>query len=100
MSAMQVANEADVIESAARIEMLQQNWALIEPAGDDGARVCSISDTSGGLRRDYLPLGLDEAHKALRRNGFRYFADEPDLQAFLHPPSPPSRRTTHPSGPI
>jgi hypothetical protein len=43
---------------------------------------------------------LSDASDALRRNGFRRFADDTELQSFLRPPSPPFRRTTHPNGSI
>ena len=81
------------------VEMLQQNWAVIEPAAEAGALIRFISDAGGVFDEIACPTH-DEARRALRRNGFRRFAEEADLQAFLHPPSPPFRRTIHPNGPI
>lgn len=81
------------------VEMLQQNWALVESDGRGGARICFISDASGVFDEMTYP-SLDDALKALYRNGFRHFNGEPDLQDFLRPPSPPYRRASHPNGPI
>jgi hypothetical protein len=80
------------------VEMLQQNWAAIEPEAE-GVRVFFISDTSGVFDDMAFP-GQAEAEAALTRNGFRRFRDAPGLQAFLHPPAPPYRAATHPNGRI
>jgi hypothetical protein len=80
------------------VEMLQQNWAVIEPY-EDGIRIYFINDVGGVF--DEIPFSSEQvASDALARNGFRRFLDHPDLQSFLRPPSPPFRRTAHPNGPI
>ena len=81
------------------VGMLQQNWALIEAEPAGRVRVRFIADTSG----IFDEIGFESAghgEAALTCNGFRRFADSPDLQSFLQPPSAPFRRTTHPNGPI
>jgi hypothetical protein len=80
------------------VEMLQQNWALIED-GSDAVCVYFISDTSGIFDEIAFP-SASIAKEALRKNGFRRFADSPDLQSFLRPPSAPFRRAPHPNGRI
>jgi hypothetical protein len=81
------------------VEMLQQNWAVIESRGAGGACVYFITDTSGVFDEISYSSPVD-AREALRRNGFRRFAEDHDLQSFLRPPSPPFRRAAHPNGPI
>ena len=81
------------------VEMLQQNWALIEPASSEGVCVYFISDTSGVF--DEITFSSEEeALSALQRNGFSRYADDQKLQSFLRPPSGPFHRHPHPNGPI
>jgi hypothetical protein len=80
------------------VEMLQQNWALIEDE-TPGVRVYFISDASGVFGEIAFP-SASSAMEALGKNGFRRFADSTDLQTFLRPPSAPFRRSVHPNGPI
>jgi hypothetical protein len=81
------------------IEMLQQNWAVIEPDPSTGVRVYFITDTNGVFDEIDFPSTV-EASDALRRNGFRCFSDAPDLQSFLRQPSKPFWRSSHPNGPM
>jgi hypothetical protein len=81
------------------VEMLQQNWALIDIEVDGFARVFFISDTSGVFDEMAFP-SVDAAERSLERNGFRCFAASADLQSFLRPPSAPYQRAAHPNGPI
>jgi hypothetical protein len=80
------------------IEMLQQNWALIEPAGAE-VTVYFLSDTSGVF--DQMSFESTEAaESALRLNGFARYAEDSRASSFLHCPEPPFRRQPHPNGPI
>lgn len=81
------------------IEMLQHNWALIDPKGDGGVTVYFVGDTSGVF--DQMGYA-DEATAAdaLTRNGFRRLAADAHAQSFIHPPQPPFRLQPHPNGPI
>jgi hypothetical protein len=81
------------------VEMLQQNWALVDAGDDASARIYFVSDTGGVFDEMLLP-SREEAESALRRNGFRRFSASPDLQAFLSPPREPFQRARHPNGPI
>lgn len=81
------------------VEMLQQNWALIEPTASDGFCVYFIGDTSGVFDELVFP-SEEEAVVALRRNGFNRYADDEKLQSFLSPPDTPFHRYPHPNGPI
>lgn len=81
------------------VEMLQQNWATIEPDPTTGVRVYFINDTSGVFDEIASP-SASTASVALNRNGFRRFANRPDLQSFLRQPPAPFHRATHPNGPI
>src|SRR5687767_6318765 len=81
------------------VEMLQQNWAAIEPDGSGGVSVYFVSDTGGVF--DKMAFGSEEeAIAGLTRNGFRRFAESPDLQSFLRAPRPPFAAGQHPNGPI
>jgi hypothetical protein len=81
------------------VEMLQQNWAALEPDSSGRCQVWFISDTGGAF--DEMTFVTEaEAAAGLTRNGFRRFADAPDLQAFLRPPKPPFHPGQHPNGPI
>jgi hypothetical protein len=80
------------------IEMLQQNWALID-ASDQGVSVHFINDTSGVF--DEMIFESDQAAEdALRINGFRRISEDPRAAESLHPPEPPFSRHPHPNGPI
>ena len=81
------------------VEMLQQNWAVIEADNAVAVRVYFISDTSGVFDEMAFP-SADAARESLDRNGFRRFTENSDLQSFLRPPSAPFRRAVHPNGPI
>lgn len=79
------------------VEMLQQNWALIE-ADSEGVTVFFISDTGGVFDQLSFP-STEEAADALRRNGFQRFSDDPRA-GVLSPPDPPFHHHPHPNGPI
>ena len=80
------------------IEMLQQNWALIDPDGT-GVIVYFIGDTSGVFDEMRFP-SQEIAQQALQRNGFRRFANDDRASSFLRCPEPPFTRRPHPNGPI
>jgi hypothetical protein len=77
------------------VEMLQQNWALIENEPGTAVRVLFVSDASGVFDEMAFPSDF-AARQALSRNGFKRFADSPDLQSFLQPPPTPYHRINHP----
>jgi hypothetical protein len=81
------------------IEMLQQNWAVIEPGRPDGVRVYFIDD-GGGVFDELTFPSRDAAAKALILNGFERYALSPDLRRLAAPPSPPFRWRDHPNGRI
>lgn len=81
------------------VEMLQQNWAVIEPDSDRGVRVYFITDASG-VFDEMVFSSSEDAARALQHNSFRRYADAPDLQSFLRPPTAPFHRGAHPNGPI
>jgi len=80
------------------VEMLQQNWALIEPEGGS-VTVYFIHDLGGVF--DQLTFdSLREAQMALRSNGFRRHDELLSLAEIVQPPVEPFHRTQHPNGPI
>ena len=81
------------------VEMLQQNWALIDETEGGGARIYFVDDGSDVFDRMSFPT-LREGEEALRRNGFKPFASDPRLQGFLSPPVAPFHESQHPNGPI
>lgn len=80
------------------IEMLQQNWALID-ADPTGVVVYFFGDTSGVFDEMRFP-SQDSAMSALQMNGFRCFADDASASSFVRCPEPPFTRRPHPNGPI
>ena len=81
------------------VDMLQQNWALIESTATTGVVVYFVGDTSGVFDEMVFPF-LDAAAQALRRNGFSRYAEDAEARSFLRPPPPPFHRSAHPNGPI
>ena len=80
------------------VEMLQQNWALIDDAGGS-VTAFFVSDTGGVF--DQLSFdSVDAARASLSENGFQRFAEDPKAASFLSPPNPPFSRRPHPNGPI
>jgi len=82
------------------VEMLQQNWALIEPnSSGEGVVIYFIGDTSGVFDLMTFP-SLTEAEIGLRRNGFSRFSEDKEAQKFIALPKPPFWQSQHPNGPI
>jgi len=70
------------------IEMLQQNWAVIENEPSGKVRVYFLTDTSD-IFDEMLFCHREEAQLALIRNGFENYSSNPELHQFLRPPSQP-----------
>lgn len=95
-----------VIEIQARdywfkiIEMVQQNWALIEPSQSGiNCIVHFIGDASGVF--DQIEFSeISEAERQLRINGFAKYDDDKEAKQFIAPPLPPFHRSSHPNGAI
>ena len=80
------------------VEMLQQNWALIEPT-QTGCVVYFISDTSGVFdQMDFDTVA--KAQKQLQINGFGRYSEDKQAQNFITPPQPPFQESKHPNGAI
>ncbi|MBE7432383.1 MAG: hypothetical protein HS100_00565 [Anaerolineales bacterium] len=80
------------------IDMLQQNWALIE-AAQTGCIVYFVGDTSGVF--DQIEFdNVAEAKRQLRLNGFRRYAEDSKAKDFITPPAPPFHKSSHPNGAI
>jgi uncharacterized protein (TIGR02452 family) len=81
------------------VEMLQQNWALIDQLPDGSCKVFFVHDNSGVF--DEMEFASnDEATAALARNGFSSYADDSKVQEFICSPKPPFHRDVHRNGPI
>ena len=81
------------------VEMLQQNWALIDESKEGSCVVYFVGDTSGVF--DEMEFqSKDEAEYALRRNGFARYKEDKRAQEFITPPEPPFHYRQHPNGPI
>jgi len=81
------------------IEMLQQNWALIEPQDEGKVRIFFIDDV-GGLFDEMEQHSSESAERALRKNGFKRFSDDPKWRELIAPPPKPFQRRKHPNGRI
>ena len=80
------------------VDMLQQNWALIEPEGSK-VTIYFLHDL-GGVFDELTYTSLREAQAALRLNGFRRYDENPSYSEMFARPEPPFRRADHPNGPI
>ena len=82
------------------VEMLQQNWALIDKSNDsDECIVYFIHDASGVFDRIQFSSEKDASH-ALKRNGFARYVEDKEAQKFIAPPKPLFFEDQHPNGPI
>jgi len=82
------------------VDFLQQNWALIEKdAGSEGCIIYFIHDESGVFDQIHYAI-MEEAERALRRNGFERYDKDPEARSFIFPPRPPYFKDKHPSGNI
>ena len=81
------------------IEMLQQNWALIENQSDRKVKIFFVNDNSG-IFDEMVFDNRAEAETALKRNGFNNYNLDKHYQEFVHPPEPPYGWKDHPNGKI
>lgn len=81
------------------IEMLQQNWALVDNERDGGAVVYFIDDAAGNFDRMQF-TSKEEAFIALRKNGFRRYEEDIESHRFISTPKPTFRKSDHTNGPI
>lgn len=81
------------------VEMLQQNWALVDADDTGGVTVFFVDDRSGVFDQMSFPSS-ERAATALARNGFRRLAHDPHAQQFLAAPTPPFKKSVHPNGAI
>lgn len=81
------------------VDMLQQNWALIETNAEDSATIYFINDASEVFDSIIYP-SVQAAQEGLLDNGFVPYAERPNLQALITPPAPPFRKDDHSDEPI
>lgn len=81
------------------VDMLQQNWALVDADDDGSAVIYFVSDTSDVFDRLSF-ASVDAAMEGLLANGFRRFAEDAEAQSFIRPPDGPFGEGAHPNGPI
>jgi hypothetical protein len=79
------------------VEMLQQNWALID-VEDDGSGLVWFLDDHGGAFDQIRFASAGEACVGLARNGFRRFIEDAKLQSILAAPRDNFHRSKHPNG--
>jgi hypothetical protein len=82
------------------VEMLQQNWVLIDANKENSVfTLYFIGDTSGVF--DQMEFeDSTEAERQLRLNGFGKYAEDKQAQDFISPPLPPFYKSSHPNGEI
>lgn len=81
------------------VDFLQHNWAVIQPTENDGCRVHFFGDTAGIFDAiDFANSG--SAESALKRNGFKRYAEDSEAQQFIAKPRVPFEMRDHPNGPI
>jgi len=81
------------------VEMLQQNWAVVEEQSDGKITVYFITDMSDVF--DEIKFDSEQsAYGSLKRNGFKLYAEDKEVQSFLSPPKPPFYKRDHMNNPI
>jgi len=81
------------------VDMLQQNWALIDVEPDGSCTVHFVHDRSGKF--DEMKFTSEqEAQRQLKQNGFGRYPEDIKAQEFIGVPKPPFYRDSHPNGPI
>ncbi len=97
-------NRGEIVEIKSRdywfkiVEFLQQNWALIDQR-DSGVVVWFFGDTAGAFDEFNFKTEAD-AIRALKRNGFKLFADDTKALEFIAKQEPPFSRRPHSNWPI
>ena len=73
------------------LELLQQNWAIIEPSprGPSGACEVFFIDDNSCVFDKLRFASSREAEAGLARNGFRRYEPDPQMLQHIPPPSPP-----------
>jgi hypothetical protein len=80
------------------VDFLQHNWAVIVES-DGEALVVFYGDTRGVF--DELAFGsIDDAEKALKRNGFGKYQEDTKAQTFIGLPQGEFSERPHPNGKI
>jgi hypothetical protein len=82
------------------VEMLQQNWAVIEESEIDLSCTVFFFDDLGGIFDQINFSTIAEAVISLCRNGFSRFVEDKKLQDFIRSPQHPSYERNHPNGKI
>jgi len=81
------------------VEMLQQNWALIDTDSTGSCIVYFLHDRSGVF--DKMNFDSEEEAKIqLLQNGFHRYSDDSQAHQFIGVPAPPFYKDRHPNGPI
>ena len=81
------------------VEMLQQNWALIDIDPSGSCRVYFVHDGSGVFDEMHF-ISEQEAQIQLKQNGFRRYDEDNKAQELIGAPKPPFYKDSHPNGPI
>ena len=95
----------DIVEIRSRdywfkiVEMLQQNWALIDIDPSGLCLVYFVHDGSGVFDEMHF-TSEQEAQSQSKQNGFRRYAEDIRAQEFIGAPKPPFSKDSHPNGPI
>jgi hypothetical protein len=93
------ATKGPVAENIAQDLLGGLDWAVIQPTENDGCRVHFFGDTAGIFDAiDFANSG--SAESALKRNGFKRYAEDSEAQQFIAKPRVPFEMRDHPNGPI
>ena len=82
------------------VDMLQQNWAIIEPGKENAAYMVYFIDDNSGVFDQLEFNDAGEAERQLKINGFERFAENNQARSFIAPPPAPFHRSSHRNGPI
>ena len=82
------------------VDMLQQNWALIDKSSDSNICTVFFIHDESGVFDEMKFSSVEEACQGLEINGFKRYSEEGQIQKYITPPKPPFQKANHPNGPI
>lgn len=82
------------------VEMLQQNWALIDSENESGESTIYFINDGSGVFDQLKYTTRKETIESLIKNGFSLYSEDAQAQKFIAPPKPPFHEAQHPNGPI
>ena len=82
------------------VEILQQNWALVDKNSDPNICTVYFIHDEFGVFDEMEFSFVEEACQGLKISGFKRFSDVDRIKKYITPPKPPFHKAKHPNCPI